>query len=372
MLLEGLNIKEIKISRPMISDEEIHGMIEVLKTGYLAHGKIVEEFEKKFAEKHGCREGIAVVNGTAALEISLRSLGIGFGDEVIVPAFTFIATATSALSLGARPVLCDIDPDIFTIDPKCVEEMINRRTKVIIPVHLFGHPADMDPIMRLARENEIYVLEDAAQAHGSKYKDVSVGCIGDIGIFSMYATKNITTGEGGMILTNDMEKARFIRIFRDQGQVGKYHHEILGLNYRMTSLQGILGLKQLEKLDLFNEIRRRNALKLTERLRKIDWLRPPVEKEWGYHVYHQYVILLKDDAPITRDGLREYLRRNGVETAVHYPTPINRQPLFKKLGYAEDCCPVSDYVSKRILSLPVHPGLTDEDIDYIAELISRI
>lgn len=365
-------MRRIRIAKPLITNEEIDLVIKTLETGYLTHGKVVEEFEKRFAEKHMCREAAALSNGTIALEASLRSLGVGFGDEVIVPSFTFIATANAALILGARPILCDIDPETFTLDPECVERAVTRRTRVIIPVHLFGHPADMDPIIKIARENNIYVLEDAAQAHGAKYKNRFVGCLGDLGIYSLYATKNITSGEGGIVVSNDPDKIKFIKIFRDQGQTSKYVHEILGSNYRLTSIQGALALKQLEKLDLYNEIRRRNARLLTQKLSKISWIKTPVEREWAYHVYHQYVILLKEDAPITRDGLREYLERNGVETAVHYPIPINKQPLYKKLGYDEDCCPVADSVSKRILSLPVHPGVSEEDIEYIYEILSKI
>lgn len=311
-------------------------------------------------------------NGTIALQTALRSLGIGFGDEVIVPAFTFIATATSALMLGARPVLCDIDPETFTIDPRCVEERVSRNTRAVIPVHLFGHPADMDPILKIARDHRLYVIEDAAQAHGARYRDRPVGCIGDVGVFSLYATKNITSGEGGVVVTDNTSIASMARLLRDHGQVSKYVHVVLGSNYRMTSIQGAIALRQLEKLDLFNEVRRRNARRLTERLRRTGWIRTPVEREWAYHVYHQYVILVEEDAPITRDGLREYLARHGVETAVHYPIPLDRQPLFERIGISEKCCPVSQEVSQRILSLPVHPGLSEEDIDYIAELIEKI
>ncbi|MEM3961330.1 MAG: DegT/DnrJ/EryC1/StrS family aminotransferase [Sulfolobales archaeon] len=365
-------MRRIKIAEPMIGEEELRSIEEVIRSKHLVHGRIVEEFERRFAEKHACSEGIAVANGTVALETALRSIGVGFGDEVIVPAFTFIATANAAMMLGARPVLCDIDPDILTLDPRCVENNVRRNTRVIIPVHLFGHPADMEPILKIARDSNVYVLEDAAQAHGALYRGRPVGCLGDIGIFSLYATKNITSGEGGIITTNDSRRARFMRLFRDQGQSGKYNHEILGTNYRITSIQGAIALKQLEKLDLFNNIRRRNARMLTERLKKIDWIKTPVEREWAYHVYHQYVIVLKEDPPISRDALREYLLRNGIETAIHYPAPINEQPLYRKLGYSSECCPVSREISRRILSLPIHPALTEDDIDYIASVFEKI
>ncbi|MGC9009181.1 MAG: DegT/DnrJ/EryC1/StrS family aminotransferase [Sulfolobales archaeon] len=371
-IYRGEVLREIRIARPLITDDDIAAVGDVLRSGYLTHGKVVEEFENKFAEKHNCKYGIAVSNGTVALEIALRCLGVGFGDEVIVPVFTFAATANSALTLGARPIFCDIDPETFNIDTRCVEERISKRTRVIIPVHLFGHPADMDPIIKIARDNNIFVLEDAAQAHGARYKNKPVGCLGDIGIFSFYATKNITSGEGGIILTNDPQKRDFMKIFRDQGQVSKYLHEILGGNYRMTSIQGMLALKQLERLDHINEIRRRNAKLLNDKLSKINWIKTPIEKEWAYHVYHQYVILLKDDAPITRDELINYLRRHGIETAIHYPRPLNEQPLYRKLGYDENCCPVARDISRRILSLPVHPLISEDDINYIVEVLSKI
>ncbi len=365
-------MREIKIAKPFITDQDIEAVVDTLRSGYLTHGRIVEVFERKFAEKHNCLYGLAVSNGTVALEVALRSLGVGFGDEVIVPVFTFAATANAAMMLGAKPVFCDIDPETFNIDINCIENKISRRTRVIVPVHLFGHPADMDPIIKIAKDHSIYVLEDAAQAHGAKYKGRPVGCLGDIGIFSLYATKNITSGEGGIIVTNDQLKRDFIKVFRDQGQTSKYIHEILGGNYRLTSIQGALALKQLEKLDHLNEIRRRNARTMSEKLAKINWIRTPIEKEWAYHVYHQYTILIKEDAPVTRDELINYLRRYGVETAIHYPRPLNEQPLYRKLGYEEDCCPVAHDISRRILSLPIHPLINEDDINYIAEILSKI
>ncbi len=361
----------IKISVPHIDDSDIEMVTKVLRSGWLAHGPVVEDFEARFARYIGVRRALAVTNGTIALELSLRAIGVGPGDEVIVPSFTFIATANAALMLGARPVLCDIDLEIFAIDPSCVEASISRRTRAIIPVHLYGHPADMDPILRVAKDHGVFVVEDAAQAHGALYKGSKCGSLGDLGVFSFYATKNMTTGEGGMITTNNEDLARRIELLRNHGQEAKYFHTELGGNYRMTSIQAALGISQLEKLERLNEIRRGKAGKITSGIKKLGWLRPPIEKPWARHVYHQYVVMLEEDASISRDELASYLREHGVETAIHYPLPIHMQPLYRKLGYRE-CCPNSQKASQRILSLPIHPGLSDEDIDYIIDLLSRI
>ncbi len=363
--------RSIKISYPYIDENDIEMIIKVLRSGWLAHGPAVEDFEARFARYIGVKKALAVANGTVALELSLRAVGVKPGDEVIVPSFTFIATANAALMLGARPVLCDIDLDVFALDPSCVESSISRRTRAVIPVHLYGHPADMDPILRIARDHGVFVIEDAAQAHGALYKGARCGSLGDLGTFSFYATKNMTTGEGGMVTTNDNDLARRIELLRNHGQEAKYVHAELGGNYRMTSIQAALGISQLEKLERLNEMRRRNAEKMTSGIKKLGWLRPPIEKPWARHVYHQYVVMLEEDAPITRDELASYLKEHGVETAIHYPLPIHLQPLYRKLGYKE-CCPNSYKASQRILSLPIHPGLSDSDIGYIIDLLSKI
>jgi len=364
-------LRRIRVSLPVIEDDDISMVVDVLKGGWLAHGPTVEEFERAFAHYVGVGRALAVSSGTVALELSLRALGVGVGDEVIVPSFTFIATANVVLSVGARPILCDIDLETYNIDPACVEEKISRRTRAIIPVHLYGHPADMDPIMRVARDHGVYVIEDAAQAHGALYKGLRYGSIGDLGAFSFYATKNMTTGEGGMVTTNSEELARRVDLMRNHGQESKYLHIELGWNYRMTSIQAALGIAQLRKLERLNEARRRNAETLTKGIEKLGWLRPPKEKPWAKHVYHQYVVFLEDDAPISRDRLVEYLREHGIEAAVHYPLPIHMQPLYRRLGY-RDCCPNSSIASQRVLSLPVHPKVSGDDITYMIEILSKI
>lgn len=361
----------IRISRPAIDEKDIEAVVEAMRTGWLAHGPLVEMFEKSFSSYLGVRHVVAVSNGTAALELSMRALGIGPGDLVIVPSFTFAATANAVLMTGARPVFCDIDLETYTIDPKCVEEKMIRRTRAMIPVHLYGHPADMEPIVKMARDAGARIVEDAAQAHGALYKGARCGSIGDAGIFSFYATKNMTMGEGGAVSTNSDEVAGRLRLLRDHGQASKYLHTVLGGNYRITSLQAALGLSQLAKLDAMNEARRRNAERLTRGLRKLGWLRTPVEKPWARHVYHQYVVYVEPDAPVTRDQLATILRSRGVETAIHYPLPLHMQPLYRELGYG-DCCPNSYEASQRVLSLPVHPLLSDDDLDYIVEAISKI
>jgi len=361
----------IRVSAPYIDDHDIEAVVRVLKSGWLAHGPVVEEFERMFAQYIGVGKAIAVSNGTVALELSLRALGVRPGDEVIVPSFTFIATANAALFLGARPVFCDIDLETFTIDPRCVEEKIGRRTRAIIPVHLYGHPADMEPIMRISRDYDVHVIEDSAQAHGALYRGSRCGSIGDAGVFSFYATKNMTTGEGGMVTTNRDDIARSIELLRNHGQEAKYVHVELGGNYRMTSIQAALGLSQLSKLERLNEARRRNAEILTREIRRLGWLRPPIEKPWARHVYHQYVVYVEDDPPISRDQLAEHLRKHGIEASVHYPIPVHMQPLYRRLGYRE-CCPNSVKASERVLSLPVHPRLSEQDILYIVDVLAKI
>ncbi len=366
-----MNKRSIRISVPHIDENDVEMVVKALRSGWLVHGPLVEEFETRFAKYIGVKRALAVTNGTVALELSLRAIGVKPGDEVIVPSFTFIATANTVLMLGAKPVLCDIDLEIFSLDPSCVEDSISRRTRAVIPVHLYGHPADMDPIVRIARDHGVFVIEDAAQAHGALYKGMKCGSLGDLGAFSFYATKNMTTGEGGMVTTNSDDLARRVELLRNHGQEAKYIHIELGGNYRMTSIQAALGISQLEKLDRLNEIRRRNAEKMTQGIKKLGWLRPPIEKPWARHVYHQYVVMLEDDAPVSRDELASYLREHGVETAVHYPLPIHMQPLYRKLGY-KDCCPNSYKASQRILSLPIHPALGEDDINYIIDLLSKI
>ena len=352
----------IRLFEPVIEDEEIESVIKVLKSKWLTHGPVVNEFEEKFAEYVGVDYAVAVCNGTVALTLALKALDIGPGDEVIVPDYTFVATATSVLMVGARPVFVDVDLKTFNILVDDVLEKISARTRAIIAVHLFGHPADVKALREIAQDRGLILIEDAAQAHGAEAYGRKVGSFGDAAIFSFYATKNITTGEGGMVVTNNKKIADKIRLLRNHGQIAKYVHEILGGNFRMTSIQAAIGLAQLRKLDKLNEIRRNNAILLSQILSSTKEVGVPSEEVWAKHVYHVYAVkLLGAD----RDCVYECMLRNGIEVAVHYPLPLHSQPLFRKLGFAK-CCPNASRLSQIELSLPVHPALSASDIRTVA------
>lgn len=362
----------IPIAKPNLGKEELEAVGEVFESGMLIQGEKVKLFEKEFARYIDVEEAIAVTNGTAALDTVLKALKLSPGDEVVTSAFSFIASSNAVLYQRAKPVFSDIDPKSFNIDPLDVAEKITARTRAIIPVHLFGQPAAMDALKEIAEDHKITVVEDAAQAHGAEYKGQKAGGLGDVGCFSFYATKNMTTGEGGMITTNDRELARQSRLLRDHGQTQKYNHVVLGYNYRMTEMCAAVGLVQLRKLDGFNKRRRENAELLTKGIDEISGLTSPYVKHDVKHVFYQYVVRVEDDYPIGRNKLAVRLKRRGVEVAIHYPTPIYRQPFYKKLGYGQKICPMAEEISKQILSLPVHPLVNKKDIKYMIDILRNI
>ncbi len=363
----------VRITEPYIGVEEVEAVKRVLLSGWLAHGPLVERFEEEFARVAAARHAVAVSSGTAALELMLRAAGVGPGDEVIVPAFTFIATANAVLAVGARPVFADIELDYYTVDPDSVAENITGRTKAIIAVHLYGHPADMRALRDLAEDHRLLLFEDAAQAHGASTPEGPVGGLGDAAAFSFYATKNMTTGEGGMVTTNDDELARRVRLLRDHCQERKYLHVCLGFNYRMTSMQAALGLVQLRRLRALNEARRRNASLLTRMLAGTGLILP--RERPGYtHVYHQYVVRVDPGrVGVTRDELAARLASRGIQTAIHYPRPIPDQPLYRSLGYppSSRIAPRALLASRQVLSLPVHPKLRRRDVELVAEEVRK-
>ncbi len=366
------NGRYIPIARPSIEDDEIDAVIRVLKSGMLAHGEEVELFEKEFAEYIGVKHAAAVANGTVALDTALKALGIKEGDEIITTPFSFIATANAILYQKARPVFADIDLKTFNLDPDKVIEKITPRTKAIIVVHLFGQPADMKAFKEIAEDHRLFLIEDAAQAHGSEFLGKKVGSFGNVAIFSFYPTKNMTTGEGGMVVTDDNNIARKAKLIRNHGQERKYYHVELGYNYRMTNIAAAIGRAQLRKLDKLNEIRHSNARKLTEGIKKIKGIIPPYEDPRAKHVYHQYVIRVTEEASISRDDLAKRLNERGIMTAIHYPIPIHKQPLYAKLGLDKFECPNAETATKSVLSLPVHPALSSEDINYIINSLREI
>ncbi|OPX72381.1 MAG: Aspartate aminotransferase [Methanoregulaceae archaeon PtaB.Bin108] len=359
----------IPIAKPSLDEEEVDAVSRVIRSGMLAKGPRVEEFERGFSVYCGTKHGVAMNSGTAALHAALLALGIGPGDEVIVPAFTFFATASSVCMCGATPVFADVDPDTFNISVDKVAEAVNQRTKAVIGVHLFGQPFDVQPILEICDERGIPLLEDAAQAHGAEYHGKKTGSMGMAGCFSFYPTKNMTTGEGGMVTTSDMALSSRMRQIIDHGQEKKYFHTRIGYNYRMTDMAAALGLVQLKKLDRMNRRRREIASHYDSHIRGRGIERPVATSDIT-HVYHQYVVKVTGECPISRDQLAAYLLKKGIGTAVHYPLTVHRQPVFS--GSKSCVCPVSEELSRTVLSLPVHPGVTDQECKYICEVLNEV
>lgn len=359
----------IAIAKPIIGDEEIGAVTAVLKSGMLAQGESVKRFEEEFSRYLGVKNSIAVNNGTVALDLTMKALGLKPGDEVITPAFTFIATANCALYQGLRPVFADVDARTFNLDPDDLQKRITARTRAVIGVHLYGQPFDLSAISEICQDKKIILVEDCAQAHGAEFHGQKVGSFGKAGCFSFYPTKNMTTGEGGMITTNDDELAERLRLLRSHGDTGKYNHISLGYNYRMMNLQGAIGLAQLKRLEEFTAKRIENAKFLNDNI-KIKGITTPYQAKDVRHVYHQYVVRVEESFAGTREKLMDYLQAKGIGSAVHYPRPVYEQPFYRNLGYTSESCPVSEDVSRRVLSLPVHPSLTKEDLEYICETVN--
>lgn len=330
----------------------------------LAQGPRVQAFEEAFAQYCGVKYAVATSSGTTALHVALLAHNIGPGDEVITTPFTFIASANSILYVGARPVFVDIDPATFNIRPDLLEAAITSRTKAILPVHLFGLPADMDPIMEVAGRHGLVVIEDACQAHGAEYDGKRVGSFGT-GCFSFYPTKNITTAEGGMITTNDEEIAERCRAIRQHGMRRRYYHDELGFNFRMTDVHAAIGLAQLGKLERFNEMRIANARYLSEHLRGVV---TPTVPERRRHVFHQYTIRVPD---ARRDEVLDGLRERGIGTAVYYPVPVHQQQFYRDMGY-DLVLPEAERAAREVLSLPVHPGLSRADLEAIVRAVNEL
>ena len=358
----------IPIARPIIGQEEIKAVEEVLKSGMLAQGEAVKSFEDEFAAYLGVKNAIAVNNGTVALDLAIKALDLEPGSEIITPAFTFIATANCALYQGLRPVFADVDEKTFNIDPDDMQERITPRTKAVIGVHLYGQPFQISAVQEICQDRSIALVEDCAQAHGAEWKGKKVGSFGT-GCFSFYPTKNMTTGEGGMITTDDDALAARLRLLRSHGDSGKYNHITLGYNYRMMNLQGALGLVQLRRLEEFTARRIANAGYLNDQI-KATGISTPFQMDGVRHVYHQYVVRVEDELHTSRERLMEYLQAKGVGSAVHYPKAVYQQPFYKDLGYTDVSCPVAEDVSRRVMSLPVHPALSAEELQYISETMN--
>ncbi|MCL2116180.1 MAG: DegT/DnrJ/EryC1/StrS family aminotransferase [Methanobrevibacter sp.] len=359
---------KIPIANPIIGDEEIEEVVKVLKSGFIAQGPKVAEFEKKFAKFVDAEYGVATSSGTTALHTALISCGIGKGDEVITTPFSFAATGNSILYTGARPIFVDIDFDTFNIDPHNIEEAITDKTKAIMPVQLYGQVADMDKISKIAKKHDLFVIEDAAQAHGAIYKDKKVGSLGNMACFSFYPTKNMTTSEGGMITTDNKELAEKAKMIRAHGESKRYKHAILGYNFRMTDIAAAIGLAQLKKIDKLNDKRIANANYLTENLKSVKGIATPKQLNNTKHVYHQYTIKITHG---DRDDWVKLLNENGIGTGIHYPIPIYKQELYIELGY-DDHLKNTENAASSVISLPVHPSLAKEDLKSIVKVLKEI
>jgi len=336
----------------------------VLESGTFIMGPEVEAFEQEMADFTGVKFGIGCASGTEALQIALMTIGIQPGDEVITTPFTFVATAEVIVLFGAKPVFVDIDPLTYCIDVEKIEKAVSKRTKAIIPVHLYGQTADMDPINVIAKKHGLPVIEDAAQAVGAKYKEKPACGLGDMGCLSFFPSKNLGAyGDGGMVLTSNAKYAEQLRIIRNHGSSKRYHHTLLGLNSRLDAIQAAILRVKLSHLAEWNNARKDRAALYSELLKKANVI-TPVTADTNEHVFHQYTILSED-----RDGLRDHLDKAGIANAIHYPIPLHLQPAYKHLGHQKGDFPTAEKISEKVISLPMYPELKEEDIHYIANKI---
>jgi len=361
-----ITLFDLKRQYKTIQPELEAAILKVAKNGHYILGKEVRLFEEEFANYCGSRYCIGVASGYDAILLALESLGIGRGDEVIVPTYTFISSVLPIIRVGAKPVFVDIDPRTYTIDVDQIEKRITKQTKAILPVHLYGCPVDMDKILQIARPHNLYVIEDAAQAHGAKYKGKHVGSLGDIGCFSFYPTKNLgCMGDGGAITTNNQQVAKTIEILRNVGQKTKNIHTMLGYNSRLDEMQAAILRIKLQKLNAWNEKKRKIADYYNRELGSLPVSHQIIKNtdDSNYHIYG----LCTDE----RDELVKYLHNNNIETGIHYPAPLHLQPCLKYLGYRNGDFPVSEKLSRKTISLPVYPELTRTEMKQIVDLIRQ-
>lgn len=363
---------KIPVAEPHLGKEELNNVTRAVRDGWISSkGEFIGKFENEFAKYCGMKYGIATSNGTVALHLALVALGIKKGDEVIVPTLTFVATANAVTYCGAKPVFADSHPDYWGIDPQETEKKITKKTKAIIPVHLYGHPCDMDPIMKIAKRHGLYLIEDCAEAHGAEYKGRKIGSFGDINCFSFFGNKIITTGEGGMCVTNNKKLAQKLRILRDHGMnpQKRYWHDVLGFNYRMTNLQAAIGLAQVKKIDVLIEGKRKLSRWYKEKLgdlekRNLISLHP--EMPWAKCVYWMYSILIEDGFGINRNRLMSKLEKVGIETRPLFH-PMHNLPFYKKRVHFS----IAEQLSRKGISLPSSVRLTRSDVNFISEEIKN-
>lgn len=361
----------IAIAEPIIDDEEKKAVLGVLESRNLAQGKKVAELEENFAKYCGTKYAVAVNSGTAAIHTALYSSGVESGDEVITTPFSFIATVNPILMQSARPVFVDISESDYNIDPTLIKQSVNSKTKAVLAVSLYGQPYNYDEIYRICHSKKLALIEDSCQAVGASYKNRKSGNLGDMGCFSLYATKNIMSGEGGVLTTNDPKKAESAKRFRQHGMIGPYEYAGLGYNYRMTDVLAAIAAEQLKKADIFNQARIENAKSLTNGLKNIKGIVTPQVLESRTHVYHQYTIRVTDQYRHSREELINILREAGVGSGVYYPRPLHLYPHIVKLGYKKGDFPVAEQVCKQVLSLPVHPRITAADIKKIIKVFQE-
>ena len=361
----------IPINLPKIGNEEIEAVVQVLRSGILTTGlgagPKVSEFEKLYSTFAGVKHAVAVNTGTAALHAAVLAAGVGPGDEVILPSFTFVATAEAVVLAGAKPVFADIDPKTYTLSPEAFESSITERTKAVIPVDLYGLPADTRPIVNVAAKHSTVVIEDTAQSHGATYEGNPAGTVADIACWSLYAAKNIGTGEGGMVTTDNEGLAERVRMVRTHGEKVKYSSLMLGTNYRMTEIQAAIGIEQLKKLPTFFARRFHNAKALTELLSKSDKITLPPELGNRKSSWYLYTIRINNVSALQRNSIIEQMHSKGIGAEAYYPTPVHQMPYYKAFGTFS--LPETEKAANQVLSLPIHPGVTDEQIITIADTL---
>jgi len=351
---------DLKREYAEIGDEITSIIQRTLENGWFILGQQLNEFEREFSHYIGAKHGIGVNSGSDALFLALKALGIDENSEVITVSHTFVSTADSIVRCGAKPVFVDIEPETYCINPALIEDKITEKTKAILPVHLYGHPANMGYILEIAKEHGLSVVEDACQAHGAEYNGKKVGSIGDVGCFSFYPAKNIGAyGDGGFVTTNDSSLAERIKSLRNYGQSKKYHHDCVGVNSRLDELQAAVLRIKLSRLDMWNEKRRRIAKLYAEVLDQTDIILP-VERAYAKHVYHLFVTRLAK-----RDKCQRFLQKRGIQTQIHYRIPVHKQNAYKEFETAKDLS-VTEVICNEILSLPLYPSLTDEEVAYVA------
>ena len=361
-----ISFVDLKGEYAEISREITQAVQRVLKNGWFILGEEVERFESEFSGYVGSKYGIGMNSGSDALFLVLKALGIGEGDEVITVSHTFISTADAIVRNGAKPVFVDIEPDTYCIDVSGIEERITNKTRAILPVHLYGHPSDMEPIMEIAGRHGLRVVEDACQAHGAEYKGRKAGSIGDVGCFSFYPIKNLGAyGDGGMVVTDNEELAAKLKMLRNYGQPVKYHHDFIGINSRLDEIQAAILRVKLKYLNEWNE-KRRGVAGLYDELLRNSPVTTPVERKYAKHIYHLYVVRHKN-----RDRLQQDMLDNGIQTQIHYPIPVHKQEAYLGLASGVEL-PVTEKTCGEILSLPMHPYLREDEIMAVAECIGRI